>query len=554
MIAGITDLARARHDLRDPVNHILGYVEILLEEDQIPASFHPDLERIRLGGRRMLEQIQHYFGGTGAGSGPVDLRQIQHDLRTPVNQIRGYSEILVEEAERLELASVIPDLRRIHEAAQSWLQQMEHLLLPESTPGPDPKPDPGTSPTGREPSITPLAVASPAHPTMAPGEAWLNQARVLVVDDDPTNHDILDRRLRRHRLNTTGCGDGREALERLRRELFDLVLLSVGLPGMNGFEVLTTIKSDPELRHIPVLMVSGFDGDDRIARCIEAGADDYLTKPFNPILLRARVGSCIERKRRRDQEQATYQALVASQQRLAAELAEAGAYVQSLLPAPLSEPIFADWTFQPSAQLGGDAFDYQHLDDDHFAVCLLDVCGHGVGAALLGVSALNVVRSQALPGTDFRDPAAVLTGLNRAFPMERQNQQYFTAWYGVYNRSRRELRYASGGHPPALLFAETGAPLSLRTPAPPIGCFPDTVYVNRQVTAESGCELFVLSDGVYELPLPEGRCGTLAEFIAWLSTVRMGRFSPQDALVHARDRQGRIELDDDYSLIRVRLG
>ena len=323
---------------------------------------------------------------------------------------------------------------------------------------------------------------------------------------------------------------------------------------MNGFQVLITIKSDPELRHIPVLMVSGFDGDDRIARCIEAGADDYLTKPFNPVLLRARVGSCIEMKRRRDQEQATYQALVASQQRLAAELAEAGAYVQSLLPAPLSNPIFADWAFQPSAQLGGDAFDYQHLDDEHFAVCLLDVCGHGVGAALLGVSALNVVRSQALPGTDFRDPAAVLTGLNRAFPMERQNQQYFTAWYGVYNRSRQELRYASGGHPPALLFGESSDPVSLRTPAPPIGCFPDTVYLNRQVTALTGSELFVLSDGVYELPLPEGRCGTLAEFIAWLRDIRMGAFVPQDALVHARNRQGRTELDDDYSLIRVRLG
>ena len=550
MIEGMTDLARARHDLRDPVNHILGYVEILLEEDQVPASFHEDLERIRLGGRRMLEQIQVYFGGTKTESVPLDLRRIQHDLRTPVNQIRGYSEILVEEAERLGLKTVIPDLRRIHDAARNWLIQMERLLLPELTPVPGPT----SGPARQELLATPSPTPSTSSGILAPGEAWLNQARVLVVDDDPTNHDILDRRLRRHGLNTTGCGDGREALGLLRTESFDLVLLSVGLPGMNGFQVLITIKSDPELRHIPVLMVSGFDGDDRIARCIEAGADDYLTKPFNPVLLRARVGSCIEMKRRRDQEQATYQALVASQQRLAAELAEAGAYVQSLLPAPLSNPIFADWAFQPSAQLGGDAFDYQHLDDEHFAVCLLDVCGHGVGAALLGVSALNVVRSQALPGTDFRDPAAVLTGLNRAFPMERQNQQYFTAWYGVYNRSRQELRYASGGHPPALLFGESSDPVSLRTPAPPIGCFPDTVYLNRQVTALTGSELFVLSDGVYELPLPEGRCGTLAEFIAWLRDIRMGAFVPQDALVHARNRQGRTELDDDYSLIRVRLG
>ena len=90
------------------------------------------------------------------------------------------------------------------------------------------------------------------------------------------------------------------------------------------------------------------------------------------------------------------------------------------------------WLLVPSTELGGDSFGYHEIDEDHIAFYLLDVCGHGVGAALLSVTAINVLRSAALPRTDFRDPGAVLSSLNEAFPMERQNNMYFTIWYGVY--------------------------------------------------------------------------------------------------------------------------
>src|SRR6185295_11826605 len=103
-----------------------------------------------------------------------------------------------------------------------------------------------------------------------------------------------------------------------------------------------------------------------------------------------------------------YAALQLSQQRLADELAEAAAYVRSLLPAPLAGPIETEWCFHPGEQLGGDSFGYHWIDDNHFAIYLLDVCGHGVGAALLSVSVLNTLRAQTLPGVDFRQPASVL--------------------------------------------------------------------------------------------------------------------------------------------------
>src|SRR5208283_581139 len=130
-------------------------------------------------------------------------------------------------------------------------------------------------------------------------------------------------------------------------------------------------------------------------------------------------------KRLHDQEQQTYRALVESQKHLAAELAEAAAYVKSLLPAPLHGEVTTDWGFIPCSELGGDAFGYRWVDSDHFAIYLLDVCSHGVGAALLSISVMNVLRSQNLPGVDFRNPGEVLTALNRAFAMESQNNLYF---------------------------------------------------------------------------------------------------------------------------------
>ena len=128
--------------------------------------------------------------------------------------------------------------------------------------------------------------------------------------------------------------------------------------------------------------------------------------------------------------------------------------MQSLLPPPLTTgPVRTDWRFVPSMALGGDSFGYHWLDDDHFALYLLDVSGHGVGASLMSVSAMTVLGSQSLANVDFRDPTQVLDGLDVAFDMDRHDGKYFTIWYGVYQPSTRRLRYAGAGHPPAVLFS-----------------------------------------------------------------------------------------------------
>ncbi|MBN8249064.1 MAG: response regulator [Verrucomicrobia bacterium] len=154
--------------------------------------------------------------------------------------------------------------------------------------------------------------------------------RLLVADDDVANRDILTRCLTRSGYTVTVSTNGLEALQALRSLEFDLALLDILMPGLDGYQVLLRLKGDPALCDIPVIIVSGFDLGGGIARCIEAGADDYLTKPFNPTLLRARIAACLEKKRLLDQERAL--ALQVQEERARSER-----LLLNILPGPIAE-------------------------------------------------------------------------------------------------------------------------------------------------------------------------------------------------------------------------
>jgi class 3 adenylate cyclase len=138
---------------------------------------------------------------------------------------------------------------------------------------------------------------------------------MLIVDDIEANRDILSRRLQRQGHTVVAAENGRKAIDLLKEQQFDLVLCDIMTPEMNGYQVLEHIKADPALRHIPVIMISALDDIDSVARCIELGAEDYLFKPFNPTLLKARINACLEKKRLRDQEQAYLKQLQAEQEK-----------------------------------------------------------------------------------------------------------------------------------------------------------------------------------------------------------------------------------------------
>ncbi|MEM1172724.1 MAG: adenylate/guanylate cyclase domain-containing protein [Cyanobacteria bacterium P01_H01_bin.35] len=157
-----------------------------------------------------------------------------------------------------------------------------------------------------------------------------DQGNVLVVDDNLVNRDLLARRVKRQGHVISSASDGFQALEMMRNQSFDLVLLDIMMPQMNGYEVLETLKADPKLRHIPVIMISAVDDIESIVRCIELGAEDYLSKPFNPVLLKARINACLEKKRLRDQEQAYLK-------RLAEEQEKSERLLLNILPAPIAQ-------------------------------------------------------------------------------------------------------------------------------------------------------------------------------------------------------------------------
>lgn len=240
------------------------------------------------------------------------------------------------------------------------------------------------------------------------------------------------------------------------------------------------------------------------------------------------------------------------------EWRDAGQYVASILPKPIDHgPVRAAWFYQPSTRIGGDAFGYQMLDDRHFSLFLLDVSGHGTGAAMHAMTVAQVLRERVLPDVDFRDPAAVISGLNARFQMHKNNDLFFTIWYGVYDIVDRVLIFAAGGHHAAyLLPADSTAwgPLPLETQNPIVGMLPDPEIVAAEVEVPAGGAMHLFSDGVFEITDRSGRQLGLEDIVPMLSATA----SPEGAddprrlydRIRAIARPG--QLDDDFSALVFR--
>jgi serine phosphatase RsbU (regulator of sigma subunit) len=252
-----------------------------------------------------------------------------------------------------------------------------------------------------------------------------------------------------------------------------------------------------------------------------------------------------EQRRRRDVEEA---------RKLDRDLARAGAYVTSMLPRPWrAGAVLAESMFVPSARLGGDAFGYDWLEPGTLAVYLMDVSGHGVGAAMHSVAVMNVLRQRALPGVDFSDPGAVLSSLNERYQMTDHGGMYFTVWYGVYRTAGRTLTYSSAGHHPAYLVpADRAGVLPLGEPALMIGAMLGHTYEARHTTVDAGSTVHVFSDGVFEIVAGDGRQWQLADFLPLLLEPAVPGVPEPARLYGAVQAAARTELlDDDFSLLSL---
>lgn len=296
-------LAKIRHDLRTPINHVIGYSEILQEEadDDVPNEFLSDLSKIHSGGQQLLGLINRYLGEESFFTRETDLQILCHELRTPANHIIGYGELLLEQCDEIEKPEFKPDLEKIITAGKSWLNLMEENLLNNHATQFLKKSE--TAEKERVNHQDWSKIRSSVGSGVKPVDVFYSeQGNLLLADDEPGNRDILERRLRKLGYTVTACEDGETALAKLRESKFDLALLDMVMPGLDGHEILAEIKNDPDLQNIPVIMISALDSMDSIVQCIELGAEDYLQKPFNPILLRARIGAALEKKRLRDWE------------------------------------------------------------------------------------------------------------------------------------------------------------------------------------------------------------------------------------------------------------
>lgn len=331
--------------------------------------------------------------------------------------------------------------------------------------------------------------------------------KVLVIEDELINQLILKQTLERQGYDVAVASNGETGL--VIAEAFEpaLIICDWMMPKMSGVAVCQSIKADSTLANIFfILLTARTEIQDRIEG-LDSGADDFLNKPIQPSELLARVRAGLRIYQSAQDLRTITDELQAQQQRLCTELTQAANYVTSLLPKTLSGKVEISSQFLPSAQLGGDCFDFYWLDDDHLVVYVLDVSGHGLGAALPSVSMQQVMRSQSLPNTNFYDPSSVMHGLNQIFQMSTHNPRFFTLWYGLYCQSERTLTYASAGHPPALLVTPSGKVQPIgQTGQLPIGMFTTSTYQRDQCRIEPGSVLYSFSDGLYEIQQGEKSC------------------------------------------------
>ncbi|HEY9643592.1 MAG TPA: SpoIIE family protein phosphatase [Coleofasciculaceae cyanobacterium] len=371
-------------------------------------------------------------------------------------------------------------------------------------------------------------------------------SKILVIDDDHMIHRIIQRALKNQGHEVFVAANGQEGIEQAEKLQPALIICDWMMPLVNGLEVCRWVKSNPDLTTtFFILLTSRGDVADRV-QGLNMGADDFLPKPIDLAELQARVRAGLRLH-------ALSQDLQTQKQLLEAELAEAASYVQALLPTPLSGRVEVESCFLPSRQLGGDCFDYFWLDSECLAVYVLDVSGHGLGAALPSILVMNSLRSRSLPDVDFYQPDQVLSALNQRYPMSSQNEKYFTIWYGVYHLSDRLLTYASAGHPPAVLISassEGGAVTQLKTPCLPIGMLDQVTFVSERHPISPGSTLYIFSDGIYELSPESIQVWGLSVFVDLLAELDP-TVSLDMVLDKIRAASGVETFNDDLSLLRI---
>ncbi|SVB15666.1 uncharacterized protein METZ01_LOCUS168520, partial [marine metagenome] len=312
-------LGKARHNLKNPVNAILGYSEMLIEDCEDEGLDHliSDIDKLHRAGIEILESIEEIFNDKALNDPDKSISSIAGEmemaLRTPLNTIIGYSELLLDESKSVGIENFSSDINKITESGRMLENELSTIIDFDS--------DDVKGIRKQNLNQGNLSMVKDVLDSISPIDADDKKPKelgnILVVDDNKNNTDLLDKRLSKKGHNVITANNGKEALLRLTTDIdgVDVILLDIVMPEMNGYEVLKFIKNDKRFFEIPVIMISSMDDTDSIYRCIEIGADDYITKPFEKSILDARISSCIEKKHLRDKEKQLMRELAEEQKK-----------------------------------------------------------------------------------------------------------------------------------------------------------------------------------------------------------------------------------------------
>ncbi len=328
-----------------------------------------------------------------------------------------------------------------------------------------------------------------------------SSAKVLVVDDVPDNRDLLVRRLNRLDIKQIDqASNGVEALAAIAAGRYDLVLLDIMMPELDGFGVLTALRENGRSNEMPVIVISAMSEIDAVVRCVELGAEDFLFKPFNPTLLRARVLASLEKKALRD---STREEL----RRKQAELNEARTLQLALVPPPFNgalggRDLSIEVVLEPAKEVGGDLVDYFPIGDDLLSLLVGDVSDKGAGAALMMARTHSMFRSLAgRPDARelFATPSRAVGVVNDALAVGNESCMFVTLLLATLEIRSGQLTYVRAGHVPPFHGSGDKAVARLNgAGGPPLGLVKGFDYRQQSVTLSPGDRLLVVTDGFTE--------------------------------------------------------
>ena len=405
--------------------------------------------------------------------------------------------------------------------------------------------------------------------------------RILLAEDETTTRLRVQSYLKQWGYEVVATKNGKEALERFEQEGFELVVSDWEMPEMNGPDLVREIRAKSPGRYVYVLMLTARSEKEDIVEGMEAGADDFLTKPFDRNELRVRIRAGVRiieleqdlAARNDELGQANQQLAVVNRSledanaRMKHDLEAASEIQRAFLPTapPVVPGLEFAWTYEPCDELGGDTLNIIRLDEENLGLYLIDVAGHGVPAALLSVTLSRVLTpsadgtsmlkkpSGAAPGYRIIEPSEVAATLNERFAWNEEAEQYFTLFYGIVNARTRIIRYVLCGHPSPIYVPPNGEPTTLEGNGFPVGLIEDAEFEDQEMQLGPGDRIYIHSDGI---PEAEGQGDQLFGDDRMMASLASDREAPAadviaNLLGTLEEWRGDRPVGDDISLLSL---